>query len=277
MAITLQDRFSSIVDAKLRYSLVQKNGYIWNNRYEGNPKAGAVKIPVRDTEAVVSAYDKAKGATASNAVGSFLTVTIDKDYAVNEVIDGYDAASVPDNILADRLDSAGYSLSLQMNTDGTSELVSGGTTIQKSGADDKTALSKSNVYGYFVSARTELSKAKVPATGRFALVSPDTMAVLINSAEFISASSLGDEVKQSGAIGQVAGFTVFEDSSLPATVDFICGHPDWCCRVEEWAVEPHVQDLSGSGSYIGASAVQGRKVYAHKVTKSSAVLVKINA
>lgn len=277
MAIALQDRYSPIVDAKLRDSLVQKNGYVWNTKYEGNPNAGAVKVPVRDTEATVSAYNKASGVATSAPTATFLTVTINKDYAVNEVIDGYDAASVPDNILADRLDSAGYSLASQINSDGTTELVSGGTTIQKSGADDKTAISKSNVYTYFVNARTDLSKAKVPSTRRFALVSPDTMSALIQSSEFIAASNLGDDVKQSGAIGAIAGFTVFEDTSLPASVDFIVGHPDWCCRVEEWAVEPHVQDLNGSGSFIGASAVQGRKIYAHKVTKASTVLVKINA
>lgn len=277
MAITLQDRFSPLVDAKLRDALVQKNGAIWNTRYEGSAKAGAVKVPVRDTEATVSAYNKASGVATSTTVATFLPVSIDKDYAVNEVIDGYDASAVPDNILADRLDSAGYSLALQMNSDGSAELVSGGTKIQKSGADDKTAITKSNIYTYLVSARTDLSKAKVPLQKRFLLVSPDVMSALIQSAEFISASNLGDEVKQAGAVGQIAGFTVFEDTSLPANVDFIAGHPDWCCRIGEWMVEPHVQDLSQSGTFIGASAVQGRYVYAHKVTKASTVLVKINA
>lgn len=278
MAITLQDRYSSIVDAKLRHSLVQKNGFVWNTKYEGDPKAGAVKVPVRDTEATARAYDKASGLTLAEVTGSFTTVTIDKDYAVNEVIDGYDVASVPDNIVADRLDSAGYSLALQMNTDGTTELKNGGTKLKtSSNAIDKTALTKDNIYEYFVKVRTALSKAKVPATGRFALVSPDTMAALISSDEFISASNLGDEVKQSGAVGQIAGFTVFEDTTLPEDTDFICGHPEWCSRVEEWTVEPKVADLAGSGTYIGAVAVQGRKVYAHKVTKAAAVMVKLNA
>ena len=54
----------------------------------------------------------------------------------------------------------------------------------------------------------------------------------------------------------------------------IVGHPDWCHRVEEWSVAIHLQDLNGSGKYIGASAVQGRKVYAHKVSKAKAVVIK---
>ena len=51
--------------------------------------------------------------------GSYDTLVIDKDYAVNEVIDGYDAAAVPDNIVANRLDAAGEGLALQINSDGT--------------------------------------------------------------------------------------------------------------------------------------------------------------
>lgn len=277
MAISLQDRYSALVDAKLRYTIVQKNGAIWNNKYEGSPKAGAVKVPVRDTETTVSAYNKASGAAASAAVGSFKTITVNKDYAVNEVIDGYDADSVPDNILADRLDSAGYSLALQINSDAVAELEGNATVIKSGDNPDTTALTKSNVYDYFVDARTAMSKAKVPVNGRFALVSPDTYAVVIKSPEFIKASALGDDVVQSGAVGAIAGFTLYEDATLSAETDFICGHPDWCCRVEEWAVEPHIQDLSGSGKYIGAVAVQGRKVYAHKVTKPETVLIKKNA
>ena len=271
MSIEMQERYSSLVDAKLRYSIVQRNGAIWNNRYEGSPKAGAVKIPVRDTEAKVSAYDKANGIKGQLAEGSFLTVTIDKDYAVNEILDGYEASAVPDNIVADRLDSAGYSLALKMNDDATEALYEGGTVESSA-----TALTKNTIYEVFVDARKSLSKAKVPVNGRFALVSPDTFALLLKSPEFISASNLGDEVKESGAVGQIAGFTVYEDATLTSVngaIDFICGHPDWCHRIEEWAVEPKVVSLDNSGSYIGASAVQGRKVYAHKVSKKEAVIV----
>lgn len=45
-----QERYSSLVDEKLRATLVTKDNLIFNPRYEGNPKAGKVKVPVRDTE-----------------------------------------------------------------------------------------------------------------------------------------------------------------------------------------------------------------------------------
>ena len=65
MAHTLQERYSSLVDEKLRNTLVTKDGIIFNNRYEGDPKAGKVKIPVRDTEVEVKTYNKQTGASIS--------------------------------------------------------------------------------------------------------------------------------------------------------------------------------------------------------------------
>ena len=272
MAHTLQDRWSSLVDMKMRAALVTKDGVIFNNRYEGNPKAGAVKIPVRDTEASVVQYSKTDGATLGTGSTTYLTLTIDKDYAVNELIDGYDAAAVPDNLVADRLDSAGYSLALQLDKDGIAALESGGTAF-----GNTTALTKSTIYEAFVDLRTALSSANVPAERRFALVSPAVFALILKSPEFISASNLGDTVKQTGAQGRIAGFNVYESNNLAETTEIVAGHPDWCTRVNEWQVAVHLQDLSGSGKYIGASAVQGRKIYAHKVTKAAAVQIKKTA
>ena len=41
-----------------------------------------------------------------------------------------------------------------------------------------------------------------------------------------------------------------------------------------WGVDVHIQDLGGSGKYIGASAVQGRKIYGMKISKPQTVYVK---
>ena len=37
-------RYSALVDAKARDAIVLKDGVIFNNRYEGSAKAGAVKV-----------------------------------------------------------------------------------------------------------------------------------------------------------------------------------------------------------------------------------------
>ena len=96
-------------------------------------------------------------------------------------------------------------------------------------------------------------------------------ALILKSPEFISASSLGDEVKVTGAVGKIAGFLVIEWNDTTANLQMLAGHPRFATRAMDFAVPIHLQDLSGSGTYIGASAVQGRKVYDHKVLRSVAI------
>lgn len=260
------DRWSKLVLAKLRQDLVLKDGVVFNNDYEGSPASGSVKIPVRDEEVVVSDYDKANGISGTHGSTGYMTMVIGKDKAVNEVIDGYDAQSVPDNLVADRLDSASYSLAKQIDTDGGTTLLAGATV------DNETLLTKDNIYEKIVDLRTRMNKANIPNDGkRYLLALPDAMALILKSPEFIAASSLGDEVKQTGAVGKIAGFLVIEWNDSTANLQLLAGHPRFATRATEFSVAVHVQDLNGSGNYIGASAVQGRHVYDHKVLRSTAI------
>lgn len=266
MAHESQTRYSDLVLAKLRSELVLADGFVFNNDYEGDPTAAAVKVPVRDEEVAVSDYDKANGIDLTDGSTSYLTMNIDKDKAINELIDGYDAASVPDRLVADRLDSGGYSLARQIDTDGATTLLAGATVTNVS---QLTAL---NVYSTIVDIRTAMSKANVPDDGkRYLLVMPETMALLLNCPEFINASALGNTVVQNGVIGKIAGFLVKEWNDKTANLAMIAGHPRFATRASEWAVGVHVQDLAQSGKYIGACAVQGRRVYGHKVLRSVAI------
>lgn len=266
MPHTPQERYSKLTLAKLRDELCLKDGFVFNNDYEGNPTAGAVKIPVRDTEVAVSDYDKANGITATNGSTSYAPLLIDKDKAVNEIIDGFDSQSVPDNLVADRLDSAGYSLAQQIDTDGGTVLLSGATNKNVS------QLTKDNIYETIVDIRADMTKAKIPNDGRrYLLVTPDAMSLILKSPEFVSASALGDEIKATGAIGKIAGFIVKEWNDTTANLAMLAGHPRFATRVREWSVPVKIQDLAESGKYIGACAVQGRMVYAHKVLRSAAI------
>lgn len=268
----LLTRYAALVDKKLRATLVKKPGVFWNTRYQGSPKAGMVKIPVRDAEVALNAYDRNNGVDMTFGATSYLDMPIDKEYAVNELIDGYEAEAVPDNLKADRLDSAGYSMSLQVEKDGTACLEAAATALGTT-----TAITPETIYGLIVDARTAMSEAYVPNDGRrWLAATPATFGIILKSPEFIAASSLGDAVKQSGALGRIAGFNVYEDATLSATTDFITGHPDWCHYVAEWKVLPSINNLA-DGKHIGSSAVQGREVYGFKVSKPKTLFIKKNA
>ena len=282
MAHANQERWSRLVDIKLRNTLVTRDNLIFNTRYEGDPKAGKVKIPVRDTEVAVKAYDKAKGLDPEAGTTTYLDLLIDQDEAVNELIDGFDAASVPDGITAERLDSAGYALGLSIDKKSIDALEgASGATVSAT----KTAATETNAYKLVLEAKRVLSRKGVPSDGRFLIVAPEFLEVLMLDEHYIKQGDLSQELVQSGVVGRIAGFNVFESNNMDfesttrvttkkATTEFIAGHPNWCHRVMEWQVPVHLQSLAGSGNYIGASAVQGRKIYGIKVSKPQTLYIK---
>ena len=189
---------------------------------------------------------------------------------------------MPDNLVADRLDSAGYFLALSMDLKSI-RLLEETSGVQV--AATRTAATESTAYKEALKAKTYLSRAGVPATGRWMLASPEYLEVLMLDDHFIKQGDLSQQLVAAGAVGKIAGFPVYEccntmqnDTELvggkKTTTEFICGHPDWCHRVMEWQEPVDIVSLKGSGKFIGASAVQGRKVYGLKISKPKTVYVK---
>lgn len=268
MAHNLQERYSKLVLAKMRKTLVTKDNLIFNTRYEGSPKGGAVKVPVRG-EVEVSDYDKANGITATTGSTTYKTITITHDKAILEIIDGYDAAAVPDGIVADRLDSAGYGLAKTLDADSLNTLATQGTALA-----DTTALTKTTAYEAIVDAFTKLSENDATIENRWVIVKPAVNALLLKSTDYVKQSNISQELVANGVVGQVGGFNVFISNNLPTDVEFIAGHSDYCTRIKEFSVPIHIEDLNKSGKYVGASAVVGRLVYEHAVTEPKGILVK---
>ncbi|MDE6020829.1 MAG: hypothetical protein K2H01_07540 [Ruminococcus sp.] len=280
MAHESQVRYSNLVDEKLRATLVTKDNLIFNPRYEGDPKAGMVKVPVRDTEVEVKTYDKQNGVDISEGSTSYFDLMIDNDEAVNELIDKYDAKAVPDGIVAERIDSAGYSLGLSIDTKSIRKLeTTTGVTI----AASKTAITETTAYKQVLIAKRIQSRMGVPKDGRWLIASPEFMEMLLLDDHFVRQGDMSQQLLEQGAVGKIAGYVVFESnntmfenaeivSGKKTSTDFICGHPNWCHRVQDWSVPVDIQPLTNN--YIGAAAVQGRKVYGIGISKPKTVYVK---
>lgn len=263
----LQERYSTLVLAKQRKTSLFIN--LFNRNYEGTPKSGAVKIPVRDTEVKVNTYDKVNGASLTASATTYKTLVIDHDNVVNELVDGYVAEAVPDNLVAERLDSAGYSMAMQTDNDLCAELIENGTKLFNT-----KPLTKITIYEAIIDARTQARKEHLKTAEMWLVVSPDTYALLLKSPDFIKASALGDAIVQTGAVGQIGGITVYEaDEMTDETVDFILGNRIFCHYVDEMKVPVAVNDLK-DGEHIGASAIQGRDVYGYMISRPTTVLVK---
>ena len=109
-------------------------------------------------------------------------------------------------------------------------------------------------------------------------VTNETYALLLKSPEFIKASDLGDNVVQNGRVGRIAGLNVYETNNIADTtkVEYIIGNRIFCHFVDEWMVPVTVNDLK-DGTHIGASAVQGRRVYGMMVSRPTTVTLKKHA
>lgn len=267
MSNTLQERYAREIDKRLRAQLVVSN--IVNHRFEGDPKAGSVKIPYHNTMTAAT-YSKTTGTTLTYGDTAYLTLSLN-DIAVNELIDGFEAVAVPDNYIANKIEDGAYALALKSEQLAISELETNATA-----ANDTTASTSSTAFTNVVTARTALSTAKVPTKGRWLLVSPSFYALLLQDANFVKKGDLSQELVATGAVGEVAGFIVYECLNLTSTTEFIAGNVDWFAEVNEWAVMPAVKDLA-DGVHVGSSALQGRKVVGYKLTQATAAYIKKNA
>lgn len=284
MAHELKVNYGSKIDEVLRVDLVTKDEVIFNTFYEGDAKAGAVRIPVRDDEVEVADYDKTDITNNKVKYGAtkYITAVIDNDKFVNEYIDGYEADAVPDNIKAQRVTSAGYSLASTIDTTALKTLVNAVKGLDKAGntytdlragkTGTKVTATKS-LFNDIVSCTVALDNAGVPAEGRYAIVTPEAYGDLVKSDDFVKASDLGQELVRTGAVGMVNGVAVYKSAKLAgidANITAIVGHYNFATRIEAWQAEPQLFDGSTDANIVGGSLLKGRKVYTHEVTKPQA-------
>ena len=85
--------------------------------YEIEEGTGKILVPTREKDVQLSDYDILEGIELSQSGTDFIELPVDQDYGMNELIDGYEASAVPDNIRAQRVESAGYSVGYKKESD----------------------------------------------------------------------------------------------------------------------------------------------------------------
>ena len=253
-----QERYGAMIVPLMRKEFVVRSRF--KRDYEGNPVAGAVQIPTRNTEVVVADYNIATGVALTQGATTYVPVLITKNKAVNEIIDGYEAEAVPDDLKAQRLESAGYSLGQVLEMNAINELQTNGTASNEA------------VLGYeAIKNDIILQKSKGIKTNELVVfVNADTESALLEDEKFAnSAGALGAELLRSGVIGKIAGVEVAPCYNMTAKY-IVLGTP-WAQAIDEWKVDPTINNLTNT--FIGASAVQGRMVYEDKLTSATACIV----
>lgn len=236
-----------------------------------NDATGLVKVPTRNGEVKVSKYDIKNGVELTQSATEYVDIPMNNHYAVNEQIDGYEAAAVPDNVIAQRIESAGESLAEVHESDAIAALKKEGTT-----SADTTAITKANVFEKIVHEVKNMKARGMKVDKMRIAVSADVEACLLLDDKFANTSStIGAELVREGVIGKIAGVTVKPNYLMGEEVDFIIYDRRFTQKHEAWEIQPTVQDIK-DGKHIGCSALQGRSIGGLKVVNPLGVQVKLN-
>lgn len=238
--------------------------------YEKDGVTGQIMVPTRDEEVKVSDYDIKNGIELQTSGTDYLPLPIDKDYGVNELIDGYEAEAVPDNLVAQRIDSAGYSIGMKKERMAIEALLTG--TV----SSDTSKLTTANVYAKIVAEIKNMKKRNMKANQMRVAISADVEELLLTDEKFSNtAGTLGEKLVREGVIGKLAGVATKPNYLMGENVDFIIYDRRYCQKYEVWKKEPAVEDLK-DGKHIGASALQGRQVGGLMVTNKLGVQIRKN-
>lgn len=264
-----QERYASAIVKLMRPALKIRNTF--SRDYEGSPVSGAVKVPVRDTDVALTDYDVKSGVALSQSATTYLNVPVDNHKALNELIDGYEASAVPDNLVAQRLESGAYTIAKTLEADAIDQLLKGTESKQ----EDCTVV---NVYENIVQDIAILAKKGVDKSRMYVAIDYETETLLLTDSKYSNtASQIGAELAREGVVGKINGVNVIvEDLSqntAKTEIEYAVYGIDWCQAIDEWKIAPSVNNLS-DGAHIGASALQGRMVYADTLTRKEAVIVK---
>ena len=290
-----QIRFANTIKALFR----KKNNLrqFAGTDYEGSPTSGSVRIPVRDTEVVVGDYDIVAGGSLGTSATVYIPVLVNKNKFINELIDGQEAASVPDAMIAQRLASGSFSLQRTQELDFIAALRDSTVAQDTGGGQINTAnptyetsvtvLTNTTAYNAVsASIGTMIDNGVDPQDIKVA-ISTATETLLLEDIKYTNAASeIGSERAMSGVVGIIRGVEVVRSSNLATvaaaganvaldgtTVEYMVFSPLWAQAGDEWKVMPSINDLK-DGVHIGSSALQAREAYFNALTDTRGCIVK---
>lgn len=264
-----QERYINTIVELMRPDTLIRNTF--TRDYEGSPKAGAVKVPVRNVDVEVQDYDVVKGANLTTSATSYLDIPVNKNQVINELIDGYEASAVPDNLTAQRLESGAYSIAKTLETNALEVMTTDGnfTASATTGAS-----TEATIYANILKDIAQLKKLGIKSNRIKVAIDSDTEVMLLTDEKFSNtASQIGAELARNGVVGKINGCEVITTDLSTVNAEYIVYAPDWCKAIDEFTIAPRIVDLK-DGEHVGASKLEGRIVYANAVTDKRAVVVK---
>lgn len=281
MAITnfIPQIWSARLLENLRKALVYGQAGVVNRDYEGEIRQAGDRVHIHNIGPItVFDYTRNQDMPAPEQLSDERrTLVIDQAKAFNFQIDDIDAAQSNPKLMDAAMREAAYALADAADRYIASLYTGAGNAI---GSDASPVnVTSSNAYDYLVDLSVVLDERNVPKTGRWVIVPPWFVGLLLKDERFVaSGTTAAEERLQNGTVGRAAGFTVLESNNVPfvqgdgeTTLDnykIIAGHAmGWSYAEQINKVEAYRPERRF------ADAVKGLHLYGAKVVRPEALVV----
>ena len=243
-----------------------------NRDYEGEIKKQGDTVHINTIgEVTIGTYTKdtdfTSGPQALTATDSTLAINQAKYF--NFAVDDIDTAQAAGDIMDKAMQRAAYGLADAADKYLADQLAAAITTANGNQVGTTAvALTKENVYENIVKMKTILDKANVPTTGRWLVVPPEMVALILQDDRFVkTGGTKAEDTLANGWVARAVGFDIYESNNCNSTT--ASSTTTYTVTAGDEGACTYAEQISDTEAYRPekrfADAVKGLHLYGAKV------------
>ena len=243
-----------------------------NRDYEGDIKKQGDTVHINTIGAVtIGTYTKdtdfSTGPEALTTTDSTLVINQAKYF--NFAVDDIDTAQAAGDIMDKAMQRAAYGLADAADKYLADQLAAAITTANGNQVGTTAvALTKDNVYENVVKIKTILDKANVPTTGRWLVIPPEMVALILQDDRFVkTGGTKAEDTLANGWVARAVGFDIYESNNCNSTT--ASSTTTYTITAGDEGACPYAEQISDTEAYRPekrfADAVKGLHLYGAKV------------
>ena len=243
-----------------------------NRDYEGDIKKQGDTVHINTIgEVTIGTYTKdtdfTSGPQALTATDSTLVINQAKYF--NFAVDDIDTAQAAGDIMDKAMQRAAYGLADAADKYLADQLAAAITTANGNQVGTTAvALTKENVYENIVKMKTILDKANVPTTGRWLVVPPEMVALILQDDRFVkTGGTKAEDTLANGWVARAVGFDIYESNNCNSTT--ASSTTTYTITAGDEGACTYAEQISDTEAYRPekrfADAVKGLHLYGAKV------------
>ena len=255
-----------------------------NREYEGDIKKQGDTVHINTIGAVtIGTYTKdtdfASGPQALTTTDQ--TLVIDQAKYFNFAVDDIDEAQAAGDVMDKAMQRAAYGLADVADKYLSDQLAAAITTANGNQVGTTAvALTKDNVYENVVKMKTILDKANVPTTGRWLVIPPEMVALILQDDRFVkTGGTMAEETLRNGWVARAVGFDIYESNNcnsatasstttytITAGDEGACTYAEQITSTEAYRPEKRFADAVKGLHLYGAKVVDPKRLAGLKCT-----------